>query len=437
MAKFRFRVALAVLLSFTSVEAWSTHSTGDGSTRDAKHHDTCRHAQRGRLIRYEKVASHPTPALVREYFEEWIAFYQDFYAFPSSIPVEFEYGFDSYKVTYCTHDALLPGQLTARNTLATGMLSVPRKSGPLATVLYLHGTSVSFYDAVSNPNIFGELSEAGESFDGPPSNSIFAGAGFIYIAPDYLGLGDSTVSRHRYFHAETEASASVDLLVAARKVLAHLNVQQNDRLFTFGFSQGGHAALAADRELQTSQIDVTGTATVGGIFDAEQWFLTSLDNETTATLPLYMSYILLAYDDIYDVFRDTSDVFRRPYASRVNDLFDMKHFFDDVLGGLAPHSRALLKSSFFASVTTNPRHPLRIKLRKNVVDDWRPNAPLRIYHSVDDEEVPHELALASTDRLRSNGADVTVETLAGFDHVNSWIQAMPLAVTWFRSLDCR
>ena len=133
------------------------------------------------------------------------------------------------------------------------MVSVPRKTGPLSTVAYLHGTSVSFYDAVSNPNIFGEFNENGESFDGPPSNSVFAGAGFIYVGPDYLGLGDSMVPRHRYFHAATEASSAVDLLVASRRVLASLHVQQNDKLFTFGFSQGGHAALALHRELEDAQ----------------------------------------------------------------------------------------------------------------------------------------------------------------------------------------
>ena len=114
-------------------------------------HPSCREGHRGRLIRYERVASHPTAASVRAYFDEWIAFYQDFYQFPPDIPVRFDYGFDSYKVTYCTVDAVLPGQSTARPTIATGMVSVPRKSGPLSTVVYLHGTSVSFYDAVSNP----------------------------------------------------------------------------------------------------------------------------------------------------------------------------------------------------------------------------------------------------------------------------------------------
>jgi hypothetical protein len=61
---------------------------------------------------------------------------------------------------------------------------------------------------------------------------------------------------------------------------------------------------------------------------------------------------------------------------------------------------------------------------------------LRIYHSPDDEEAPYADALASVDRLRSRGAEVTVRPLTGgFDHVNSWIQAMPRAVAWFRSLD--
>jgi len=350
---------------------------------------------------------------VRAYFDEWIAFYQDFYQFPPNIPVRFDYGFDSYKVTYCTVDAVLSDQSTARPTSATGMVSVPRKSGRLSTIAYLHGTSVSFYDAVSNPNIFGELNEGGESFDGPPSNSVFAGAGFIYIAPDYLGLGDSTVPRHRYFHAATEASSGVDLLAASRRVLARLRVKQDDELFTFGFSQGGHAALALSRELQNAQVDVSGTATVGGVFDVEQWILASLANETTVTVPLYVSYILLSYDDIYDIYRQTRDVFRQPYASTVNSLFDMQHYFDDVLAELPPNARALLTSSFYAGVTANPQNPFRVRLRQNAVDRRRLEAPVRVYHSPDDEEVPYGDALVSVDRLRSRGTDVTVRATSG------------------------
>ena len=381
------------------------------------------------------MASRPTAASVRDYFDEWLAFYQDFYQFPPDIPVTFSYGFDSYRITYCTVDAILPGESTARPVSATGMLSVPRKSGPLSTVVYLHGTSVSFYDAVSNPNIFGEFNENGESFDGPPSNAIFAGAGFIYVGPDYLGLGESTVPRHRYFHAATEASSAIDVLSASHRVLGGLHVKQNDTLFTFGFSQGGHSALALHRELQRADVDVTGTATVGGVFDLERWFLSSLDNVTTVTVPLYVSYLLLAYDDVYDVFNRTSDVFRAPFASTVSGLFDMQHFFDDVLAELPPTAQQLLTPSFQTAVRSNPQHPMRVRLRQNAVDRWTPQAPVRVYHSPDDEEVPYAGAIDSVERLRSRGADVSVRALPGYDHVNSWVQAMPRAARWFRSLE--
>ena len=100
----------------------------------------CQQGERGRLIGYQRVGSYPTPDDARARFDEWIAFYQDYYQFPANLNVGFEYGFDSYKVTYCTDDVALPGQSFARTTAVTGMVSVPRKSGPLPTVAYVHGT---------------------------------------------------------------------------------------------------------------------------------------------------------------------------------------------------------------------------------------------------------------------------------------------------------
>jgi hypothetical protein len=245
----RFGASIASAIAL----AWASVPSIDAT---AVVHQPCRQGDRGRLIGYQQVASYPTPHDARAHFDAWTAFDQDYYHFPENIPVTFEYGFDSYKVTYCTDDAVLPGQSRARTTTVTGMVSIPRKPGPLPTVAYVHGTSVSFYDAPSNPNIFGNLSPRGESFEGPPSTAVFAGNGFIYIAPDYLGLGDSTVPRHRYFHAATEASSAIDLLAASRKVLADLNARQNGELFVFGFSQGGHAALALHRELERMHVPV-------------------------------------------------------------------------------------------------------------------------------------------------------------------------------------
>jgi hypothetical protein len=239
---------------------------------------------------------------------------------------------------------------------------------------------------------------------------------------------DSWIEFYRDFY-----QFPADLLAASRDVLASLRVRRSDELFTFGFSQGGHAALALQRVLEKRRVDVTATATAGGVFDVERFFPSAIADEATVTLPLYVSYILLAYDDIYDVYGRPGDVFRRPYAATVPGLFDMRHFFDDVLAGLPPTSRELLMASYLRAVSGNPDHPLRVRLRQNAVDRWRPDAPVRVYHSPDDEEVFFEDMLVSVDRLRNRGADVTVRTMPGLDHVNSWVQAMPRAARYFRA----
>src|SRR5262245_38976245 len=117
----------------TLLLAASSHITaGRAGPSDSTRRASCEDGDRGRLIRFEQVASFPTPASARAYFEEWIAFYDGFFHFPPDIPVTFVYGFDSYKVTYCTVDARLPGRAAAQPASATGMISVPRKRGPLS-----------------------------------------------------------------------------------------------------------------------------------------------------------------------------------------------------------------------------------------------------------------------------------------------------------------
>jgi hypothetical protein len=90
----------------------------------------------------------------RAYFDSWIEFYQDFSQFPPNLPVDIDYGFDSYKVTYCTVDvAPVP-------TVATGNVSVPRKAGPLSTVALLHGTSVGSRPCRARCGISGRWTDA-------------------------------------------------------------------------------------------------------------------------------------------------------------------------------------------------------------------------------------------------------------------------------------
>ena len=117
-------------------------------------------------------------------------------------------------------------------------------------------------------------------------------------------------------------------------------------------------------------------ATVGAVFDVEQWFVDSLADGNAATVPLYVTYLLLAYDDIYDIYGETSEIVQPPYDSTVEGLFDMRHYFDDVAAALPASSQELLESDFLAELMGDAQHPVRVRLLENAVDRWTPGAPV-------------------------------------------------------------
>lgn len=122
----------------------------------------------------------------------------------------------------------------------TTLVVRPRESrGALHTVLTEHGTLAYRGDAPStgtNGFVLGAPNQA-------------AAAGYLSVAPDYLGLGFGP-GTHPYLHIPTEVSACVDMLTASRTLMARRGVRVSGDLFVTGFSQGGPAALAVARDLQ-------------------------------------------------------------------------------------------------------------------------------------------------------------------------------------------
>ena len=390
----------------------------------------CGQNDSGQLVSYELVASY-TKAQLQAYFDEYVQINTEFGFITVPIPADIDYGADTYKITYCTLDADLANEPGGRRiTAATGNLTVPRKSGPLQVVLYTHGTSVSYYDAPSNPSTL-------DSFDGPAATSIYAGGGFVLVAPDYIGLGGSTLVPHRYLHAQTEASSTVDMWRASKKAMNLLSVNRGSKLFLMGFSAGGHATFAALRQLQSEGVNVTAVGATGSVLDPEAFFRYALGvTEQGTYFPLYGTYPIVAYDKIYGIYASTAAAFRPAYAPIVNDLFNMQVFFDDVNASLGPTMKLTLKPAFYSDLKTNPHSEMRVRLRQNAVDEWHidPGTPIREYHSRDDAEVAYDDTVASIDKLRARGANIMVKDApAGYSHYDTWYQAMPKTVTWFRS----
>ena len=109
-------------------------------------------------------------------------------------------GIIDYKITYHTTDVF------GNPTVASGALFVPQiDCDTLPLVSYQHGTVFDKSNVPSNGYQF-------------RVSLLYSGNGYITALPDYLGMGDNP-GIHPYVHWESEATASIDLIRAAREFL--------------------------------------------------------------------------------------------------------------------------------------------------------------------------------------------------------------------------
>ncbi|WP_067710725.1 lipase family protein [Nocardia yamanashiensis] len=132
---------------------------------------------------------------------------------------------------------------------ASGALFVPDGPAPAGgwpIMAYDHGTSGM------GPGCGGQTST---KFSRPIEDRViqyFVNKGFAVVAPDYVGLGRFETGPHPYLEIRTEATATIDLVKAARSSDSRLS----RTWAAIGFSQGGHAALGAGHLQRTEAPDL-------------------------------------------------------------------------------------------------------------------------------------------------------------------------------------
>jgi len=330
-------------------------------------------------------------------------------------------GVKFYQVIYETVDA------HGFKTQASGGMAVPDGlTGPFPSISYQHGTITRKEDVPSRLNTEGFL------------GVILASLGYVTTLPDYLGLGDSP-GLHPYHHAASEATATIDLLRAARAWCRSNQVALNGKLFLTGYSQGGHATLAAMRELESRHADEFPlTAVVGGAgaYDLAGVTTDQLLQNTPSPNPYYLTYLLAAYVDIYGLAGSLGDVLAAPYSSNVPALFDGMHDASALNAALPAIAIHAIQADYLADFRVRPDHPLRIALQDNSLLQWTPRAPLRLYHCAADRDVPPANARIAFQSFRDRGA-LQVERfdpLPSADHGGCVEPTLLAALAWFETL---
>ncbi|MFG2212048.1 alpha/beta hydrolase [Streptomyces sp. NPDC048638] len=326
------------------------------------------------------------------------------------------HGVAAYRLTYRT---ITPD---GRPTTASGLLALPLGgSHHLPPVIHHHGT-------------LAYRGYAPSMAEGPDRavTLLYASAGRAALAPDYLGLGTGP-GHHPYMDARSAASASLDMLRAARSAAGKLDTSLDRDVSATGFSQGGQVTMALGRALDRGadpHFRVGLLAPVGGPFhlagsELPGMFDGRIDPQSAV---FYASFFLTAQNRLHPLYADPGQVFRAPYADRVEDLFDGEHPAEDIAGRLPGRLEDLLTDTWYKKLQ-HPSGALLQALRANDrTCDWTPHHEVRItlYTATGDRDVPMANTLSCARELTGHGARATVvDQGPDAGHYTSFLRSEP------------
>lgn len=307
----------------------------------------------------------------------------------------------------------------------SGLLAIPDGGAPLRGLAsWQHGTITLAAAAPSAPDLFNGVVPA----------AVFGGAGYVLVAPDYPGFGVSSTP-HAYYHTTSIAASVVNLVRAARQILAAQGIEVPPDLYLTGFSQGGHASLAAHRAIEAAPLEdmtLRGSAAIAGPLDLPNDGLANALSGRARFGSLYLAWIAVSYARVYGEPLDS--VLRASWTTAAPPLFDGTRDGAEILAALPADPRQLFTDELLAAIDTGGQHWFLERLRENSLLDWRPCAPARSYHGDEDAEVPatdsHRLAA----RAAAEGFDFEAIGVGPYDHDASVLRAAPLVLAWFDQL---
>lgn len=313
-----------------------------------------------------------------------------------SVLAPIEYGVKVYRLVYWT-----PAPKGDSLTLASGLLFLPDGDCLWPVSSYQHGT-----------NYYGNApSELGSEWVlGVP----FATGGYLVSMPDYVGYGATPdMIGHPYLHAETEASATIDMLRAVRNWCEDEGVGLSDQLFLGGYSQGGHATIATQRSMEqdfSEEFTITASAAGSGPYDLEGTMVNYILTDSSEADAFFIAFVVMEYQRLYgNLWDNPSEALVAPYDTILPRFFDPAN---PIPGPLPDTAIRMFQPAFVQAVKTDSMHPARVAMRENNLFQWSPQTPTRLSYCDADELVPFQNSIVARDSFLARGAlDITAISL--------------------------
>jgi alpha-beta hydrolase superfamily lysophospholipase len=338
----------------------------------------------------------------------------------SSYKYDVEYVKILYKTTY-----------NGKEVQASGLLGIPKNTPSAPSILSTqHGTL--FVD-VAAPTLFPSSPDAFSGLE------IMASAGFITAEPDYIGYGNTANESHPYFDMQYAASAVVDMLKASKAYLAEKKIATSDRLFLFGYSEGGYITMAAQKEIETNRalgLKVTAAAAGAGCYDLTE-MLAQIAKRQTYAEPGFAATLFTSYNTLYGWNRPLTDFFQKTYADKIPGLLNGKVNRKEINNALSTSTAKFFDATFYKNLSVNGQETkLKDALAKNSFTNWVPKAPTQLFHGENDEAVYYSTSQVTIDRFKAAGAtNVQLIPLPGATHQGGFKPMLAKALPWFIGLD--
>ena len=321
-----------------------------------------------------------------------------------------------YRITYWSRLGNQPVKLS-------GVVSVPATRSPRGVVVWLHGTNDDRATSVSAPSLN----------EGILLSGAFAGAGYVYVAPDLPGLGVS-VRAQTYLHNPSTLAATLDLLQAAETFARDTGKRWPNDVYVAGFSQGGQATAVVSRELERlhrADWRLRASAAVAGAYDLRNiTFPFALKGSSTGHA-MYLTLLARSYADAY------GHPVRSLLVDEAAGISDVYALGKDVGAATArlPHGpRKLFQPDFLSAYDAGRPHWFLDAMQANSITSWAPLAPYRAYYGEADVDVPPQDSIAFVKRAQSLGGAATAVPVGAVDHFGSLGLAVPKIRQWFDEL---
>lgn len=282
----------------------------------------------------------------------------------------------TYRLTYLTEDK--SGALVT----ASGLVALPVKGAGTASpvISYQHATTFK------NANAPSLKVEPGE----PPI--VLASLGYIVVASDYVGFGASNALQHPYLQSRPTARAVLDMLTAAATWRGQAGVADTGQLYLVGYSEGGYATMAAQREMVRSGSPLLKqlvlTLPAAGPYDVQVTMDTLLAR--VADLSPWLGWALNPgnLSQLSDTVRDeVRRLLLRQMIPSDADVSYQTKFLDDYM---ADDTEAIHQDA-------------------SVHWGWTPTVPVYLFHGRGDQTVPFAASVSALNTLQAaGGAPVTL-----------------------------